>query len=373
MIVLYLVSEIFNMEREDSLSIYGFFTAGLIFTEILGAVLGDLVFGNKIAAITGGVLQALGAFIFCIPSLVGVYIGFSLIILGSGLFTPNIISSVGKNYLQKPKLLDSGFMFFYFIVNLSTFLGIFLLGFISEKYGYYIGFSLAGTLSLLSIFPLIINKKERINFDFFKKITLSEKALKILITLFTVIVFWAIYSLMGFSIHEIHVKLSTLESLNLETSQFSSLTLGISLPLFILFALAYCFIYNSQLMKLLIGAIFGVLAFGVILFIPENVEQHHFILFMTYILFLAISEIHIAPVILSVLTKFGNPKYLAILVSLCLVVTRLGTNLIYLLVPLVDDHRNFATIVSIVSMSFVAIILVVFMILNKSIFPQNEN
>ena len=56
----------------------------------------------------GGIIQSLGAFSFCIPSTTGLYVGLFLVVLGGGLYTPNIISNFGKLYLNKTKLLDAG-------------------------------------------------------------------------------------------------------------------------------------------------------------------------------------------------------------------------------------------------------------------------
>src|SRR5690606_19254845 len=62
LIVLYMVGETLKMERSEALSIYGWFTTLLVFSQILGAVLGDLVVGNKKLVFLGATLQAMGTF-----------------------------------------------------------------------------------------------------------------------------------------------------------------------------------------------------------------------------------------------------------------------------------------------------------------------
>ena len=79
LIVLYLMNEMSNFEREDVLEILGWFMLYIIFTKIIGAVLGDLVIGNKKALIVGGILQILGFLCMLQPSLLFMYIGFGLI------------------------------------------------------------------------------------------------------------------------------------------------------------------------------------------------------------------------------------------------------------------------------------------------------
>ena len=120
-IVLYMIGETLKMESNEALKVYGWFTLALVITHIIGAVFGDLLVGNKKGILIGGVTQAIGAFSLCIPSTIGLYLGICLVVLGSGFFTPNIISNFGKSYLNKTKLLDSGFTIFYLAINLGAF------------------------------------------------------------------------------------------------------------------------------------------------------------------------------------------------------------------------------------------------------------
>ena len=67
----------------------------------------------------------------------------------------------------------------------------------------------------------------------------------------------------------------------------------------------------------MLGFIFGAISYGIILFlIPEVPIEQHTITYLISLLFFGISEIHITPIIHSILTKYSNLKYLAIPVSL---------------------------------------------------------
>ncbi|MCB0855951.1 MAG: MFS transporter, partial [Bacteroidetes bacterium] len=68
LLVLYMVKASLSIPEEEALQIYGWFTSAVIFAQILGAVLGDLILGSKRAVIVGGLTQAIGAFVLCIPS-----------------------------------------------------------------------------------------------------------------------------------------------------------------------------------------------------------------------------------------------------------------------------------------------------------------
>ena len=60
------------------------------------------------------------------------YVGLALLILGNGLFKPNISSIVGQLYKDEGKLKDGAYTIFYMGINSGAFLGILLCGYIGE-------------------------------------------------------------------------------------------------------------------------------------------------------------------------------------------------------------------------------------------------
>jgi dipeptide/tripeptide permease len=62
-------------------------------------------------------------------------LGLGLVILGTGLFKPNISAIVGQLYNKENEhLRDSGYTLFYMGVNSGAFFGILLCGYIGEKF-----------------------------------------------------------------------------------------------------------------------------------------------------------------------------------------------------------------------------------------------
>ena len=47
LVVLYMTGEILKMDRTEALTIYGWFTGAMVFSQIVGGLLGDLVIGNN--------------------------------------------------------------------------------------------------------------------------------------------------------------------------------------------------------------------------------------------------------------------------------------------------------------------------------------
>ncbi|MEL6925980.1 MAG: MFS transporter, partial [Bacteroidota bacterium] len=72
------------------------------------------------------------------------YLGLTLLILGNGLFKPNISSIVGQLYNDDADKKDGAYTIFYMGINAGAFLGILLCGYIGERVGWSWGFGLAG-------------------------------------------------------------------------------------------------------------------------------------------------------------------------------------------------------------------------------------
>lgn len=370
LVVLYMVGETLKMERTEALSIYGWFTASLVFSQIVGALFGDLLIGNKKSILIGGIIQAIGAFSLCIPSTTGLYLGLFLVVLGSGFFTPNIISNFGKIYLNKTKLLDSGFTIFYLAINLGSFLGILLIGYLGEKYGYNIGFVISGILMLISIIPIILTKEKRLDEIEKNEFPISKRILNILIAFVVVGLFWGFYELSSIRTFDLQLQLSEISTLGIPNHLWQSINSIFILPISIIAIILWTYFYSSQFFKLMLGFIFGVISFGILFLIPEVPTEQHTITYLISLFFLAISEIHIAPIIHSILTKYSNPKYLTILISLAF----LPTKLIYLVFGLFNDklydNPMLGLKIGIVGMTIIGIGFIGYVVWNKNYLQQ---
>jgi len=370
LVVLYMIGETLKMERTEALSIYGWFTALLMFSQIVGALFGDVLIGNKKSIIIGGIIQAIGAFILCLPSTTGLYLGLFLVVLGSGFFTPNIISNFGKLYLNKTKLLDSGFTIFYLAINLGSFLGILLIGYLGEKYGYNIGFIISGILMLISIIPILLSKEKRLDEIEKNEFAISTRILNILIAFIVVGLFWGFYELSSIRTFDLQLQLSEISTLNIPNHLWQSINSIFILSISLIAIILWTYFYSSQFFKLMIGFIFGVISFGILFLIPEVPTEQHTITYLISLLFLAISEIHISPIIHSILTKYSNPKYLAILISLTFLPTRLISLVFGLFNDKLYDNPILGLKIGVVGMTVIGIGLIGYVIWNKNYLQQ---
>ncbi|MDD3458494.1 MAG: MFS transporter [Weeksellaceae bacterium] len=316
LVVIYMVGETLKMERSEALSIYGWITASLVFSQILGAVLGDLVIGNRKSMILGAITQAIGAFCLCIPSTTGLYLGLFLIALGSGFFTPNLISNFGKLYLNKTKLLDSGFTIFYLATNLGAFLGVLLIWYLKDKFGFNAGFIVAGLLMLISLIPIFLSKEKHFEETENKRGGLNKRILIIGMAFILVALFRGFNDLSYIRTTDLQLQFKELSNFVFPEYFWQVNDTIFLLPISIIAIFLWNKFYSNQFFKIMLGFIFGAIAIGILLLIPEVPTEQSLIVFILSLLFFGIAEVHIVPVIYSILTKYSNPKYLAILVSL---------------------------------------------------------
>lgn len=356
-IVLYMIEETLNMDRTEAYSIYGTFTGAFIISKIIGAIFGDLVMGNKIASIVGASLQAIGVFSLCIPSTFGLYIGLCLIVLGNGLYSPNITALFGKNYLNKIKLLDSGFTLYYLVVNTAATAGILLIGYVGERISFNYGFIIAGLLMILSTILVLFSKApENIVYDS-KTVSTDVKIIKIISVVILLTLFWGIYEVSASHVYTLQTQLKALSTGIIKESLSGSLNAIFIFPMGIIASILWYKVYTSQSFKLLIGFIFGALVYGLLLLIPEIPTQEHLFIYISAIGLLSVSEICIAPILYSVLTQYVNPKYLAIFISLASLPTYGITLMLGYSMDYFYNNPQAALITSTATMSILSILL----------------
>ncbi|WP_411766521.1 peptide MFS transporter [Winogradskyella sp. A3E31] len=133
-------------ERADAAILYGWYIGLVYLTPIIGGYIADKFTGYRKAVIIGAFIMTLGHASMALE-IVGdwfFYIGLVLLILGNGMFKPNISSIVGQLYKSQGKEKDAGYTIFYMGINAGAFLGILLCGYIGKNVGWHYGFGLAG-------------------------------------------------------------------------------------------------------------------------------------------------------------------------------------------------------------------------------------
>lgn len=133
----------YGWENSNALELYALYTGLVYFTPMIGGWLADKYLGYRKAVIFGAFVMALGHGFMALEIPAFFYAGLTALILGNGLFKPNISSMVGQLYTGEEDKKDSAYTIFYMGINAGAFLGILLCGYIGEKISWSLGFGLA--------------------------------------------------------------------------------------------------------------------------------------------------------------------------------------------------------------------------------------
>jgi proton-dependent oligopeptide transporter, POT family len=149
LLAFYVVQQFHKPQSEASIG-YGAFTALIYAAGIFGGHVADRLLGYRRSIMLGGIIMAAGEFLLMVPNEQVFLLGLATIVVGNGLFKPNISVVVGKLYKPDDARRDSGFTIFYMGINLGAFLAPIFCARISywlsptDQPDYRYGFMLAG-------------------------------------------------------------------------------------------------------------------------------------------------------------------------------------------------------------------------------------
>ncbi|GAA0790071.1 MULTISPECIES: peptide MFS transporter [Pseudomonadati] len=166
-LVLYLVDKVqsegghgLGWSQADAISLYGTFTGLVYLTPLIGGWLADSYLGQRKAIYIGGALMAAGQFLLGTPhawipgmEIEVFYLGLGTLILGNGLFKPNISTMVGDLYPEGDHRRDGAFTIFYMGINVGAFLSGIVVGSVVAAYdgNFQAGFVCAGIGMIASL------------------------------------------------------------------------------------------------------------------------------------------------------------------------------------------------------------------------------
>ncbi len=137
-LTLYIVAQFFGGDASGQAyasRTYGAFLALVYATAIFGGYVADRVIGYQRSILLGAVVSAIGYFTIMVPNQSLFLLGLATIIVGNGLFKPNISTQVGQLYAQGDERRDSGFTIFYMGINAGAFVAPIITGLLAERLG----------------------------------------------------------------------------------------------------------------------------------------------------------------------------------------------------------------------------------------------
>ena len=162
--------------RERALGLLGIYTSSVYITPIIGGWIADKFTGYQKAVALGALTMTLGHGALAFETEFMFYTGVGLLIIGNGLFKPNVTSVVSGLYDKYPDRKDGAFTIFYMGVNSGGFLGVLLCGFLASNLSYSWGFGLAGIFMLLGTMQFWFGRSifENVGKEPSKKVDLSD-------------------------------------------------------------------------------------------------------------------------------------------------------------------------------------------------------
>jgi len=162
MLSLYLRDNVqgFNFTNAHSASVVSTYNMFVYFTPLLGGLLADLLLGFRKAIMIGAVFFIAGHALLAVPnSLTIVYAALACLVLGNGLFKPNVSSMVGNLYREGSHLKDKAYLIFYMGINIGAFGAPLLANFIQPRWGFHPAFFMGAIGMIISLTVFVLNQK----------------------------------------------------------------------------------------------------------------------------------------------------------------------------------------------------------------------
>jgi proton-dependent oligopeptide transporter, POT family len=160
-LALYIVAQFYHGDPSGqgwASSIFGAYTALVYASGIFGGYVADKLIGYQRSILLGALVMAIGLLAIMVPSKEAMLLGLAMVVVGNGLFKPNISSMVGKLYAPGDERRDAGFTLFYMGINAGAFIAPLVTGWMASyltdtplQQNYRIVFGAAGVGMLLSL------------------------------------------------------------------------------------------------------------------------------------------------------------------------------------------------------------------------------
>ena len=147
---------------ENAGAIYGLYTASVYLLTLPGGWLADNIFGQRKAIWYGGIIIMLGHISLAVPGMATFYGGLCMVAIGTGLLKANISTIVGDLYPQGGARRDAGFSLFYMGINIGSFAGQLVVGYLGENVDWHYGFGAAAVGMFLGLIMFKLTEKKHL-------------------------------------------------------------------------------------------------------------------------------------------------------------------------------------------------------------------
>jgi POT family proton-dependent oligopeptide transporter len=136
-LTLYIVAAFFDNDPSGqgfASRTYGAYLALVYAAAVFGGYVADRVIGYQRSILVGAAVMAAGLFMIMLPNEQVFLLGLSTVIVGNGLFKPNISSMVGQLYGVADARRDRGFTLFYMGINAGALVSPLITGWLASRF-----------------------------------------------------------------------------------------------------------------------------------------------------------------------------------------------------------------------------------------------
>ena len=194
----------FGWTDAEATSLYSWYLTLVYASPFIGGLLADRYLGYLRTTLIGALFFVAGHFLLSFHSITIVYVALGCLIVGNGLFKPNVSTMVGNLYPDGSPLKDQAFVIFYFGINVGAFVAPVTMEIIKQQVGYHPAFAVAGigmVISLCTLYflrdrvrvadapvlPADASAPEKTELD---KVPESRRIIALIVVFLIVVVFW---------------------------------------------------------------------------------------------------------------------------------------------------------------------------------------
>ena len=331
--------------KESALTLMGLYTMCAFTLPIIGSYLADSFLGCYRAVILGGMIIILGHFCMLFSaSQPMLYLALTLVASGTAFFKPCMPALLGQLYAPEDTHRQSGFNWYYVGINLGAMMAGISSGLLMQRYGFQIALASAGVGMIIGMIVFYLGRNLLVH-DEVKKTSssiklksepsslspLQKKAIACLGLSLVFFVLWAIVYHVAttgtLSLYIENYTNKTIFSYEIPTTFFQSLEALVIMfftPVFILIlsGLAakkhFPHAFSQMNLALALSAI-AVFYFAYLAYIGQSAQPGEKPFYWTelafFIALIAISEVMIAPVMMSTISMLAPYRYKALFQS----------------------------------------------------------
>jgi len=154
-----------TMSDESAKAWFHWFTAGVYFMAIVGAVISDVWLGKFKTIILFSIVYCAGYFALAWDhTRQGLAAGLILIAIGSGIIKPCVSANVGDQFGPSNKhLIERFYGWFYFSINLGAAISMFLCPLLLDKYGPRVGFGVPAIFMVVAAMAYWLGRRKLVH------------------------------------------------------------------------------------------------------------------------------------------------------------------------------------------------------------------